>query len=270
MKERLVITWEYQNKYGTGNMKKLHTNFQNNPIDVFKGRKIEIIQGDKIIHLLPEEYARYIEENPGFNEKKIAVNSTAHIDSKIESALKGDIGTDETWPELHMFRFVFSALTNFSGKEIDSRIPVFPFTASLAIDKLRERKNKVFCLTPGVIVLKHMHLVTDYSIMAGVFAILKRNNIDPVLVNNDLLINGKKFFGSLGHTIAPNRVYEEGILTFYYDDDIFRNLPIEYYSRTYHGNKPGEQGITGICNEYPNININRFLEELVDYLGYSM
>lgn len=70
---------------------------------------------------------------------------------------------------------------------------------------------------------------------------------------NDLLINGKKAIGYMG--IKQNGlIAETALITFNYDDVLFKSLLPETFYRK--GFPIGETGITGVINEFPNVDMD--------------
>lgn len=80
------------------------------------------------------------------------------------------------------------------------------------------------------------------------------------ILGNDILLNDKKISGSAMFS-RGGYVFELATITIFYNDDLFQSiLPEKYYLRLANDSS----GITGILNEFPDINVENFYSYAAD------
>jgi len=248
---------------------KLNCTFQTHPVDIDKEQFTDVISGSTYTRLKPSDFKSFVKKTGDVESNYIHTKSNEEMDKKLEKVITGEDVPDKEWRELHIVRMPFAMLTNHSDKKINSDIPEVPLKHIKSIEKFNRLKNKVFCFTPGVILFKQLFCAGDHSVAISIYNVLKNSGIEFEHSGNDFEINGRKFFGCIEHMVTHRKIYGEYMLTFDYDDEIFKNLPYEYYTRSYKDNKVKcNPGITGLLNEYPNLNMNTFLDELLALMGY--
>jgi lipoate-protein ligase A len=121
-----------------------------------------------------------------------------------------------------------------------------------------------------MVLMRQLKLPYKKPLLNIIYDTLIKMGINIELHNNDFEINGKKFLGEVFHLFPDNRVFSEIIMTFDYDDEVFKHLPEKYYKRNYiKGREKVEIGITGVKNEYPDFCINLFFENILKEMKYK-
>lgn len=218
-----------------------------------------------------EEYRKFMMERRGMPARRTRSRDLNNLDDMIDNCIKGKNYTTEEWRRLHIMRFPFNAIINETGKEIKANIPVVPPTSKVHVAYTEaDGRGKAFCYTNGVLGIRQMWSYGEQNLLSAVRQWLIDNGYKNESDSYDCELNGRKFLGTLNVNIRDQYIVSETIFTFDYDDEIFRNLPIEHYSRTYQpGRIAGEPGITGLRNEIPGIDVNAWLTEILRRIGYK-
>jgi len=205
--------------------------------------------------------------------KSMKFNTKFAIDTenKIDSYLEGNSIPPEEWRELLISTSPINILVSNCAEKIEASIPVLNIVSRSGLRKFQEiGKKRVFCFNKGVLIIRQLYVRGDAPAFPVAFNILKSYGIDVKLYGNDIEINGKKVAGVVETYLPDNYIISDLMITYEYDDELFKHLPDEHYSRAYIDGKPeGEQGITGIKNEAPWFDINKFLDEFLIKLGYG-
>lgn len=246
---------------------------------------VDVYTPVSLIYGMPDE--EWVVDSPeDYQEKLIQIRAegkpsptkmrprlSMQIDEKIDRMLAGEKFTDEEWRHLHFVRFPGRASVMNYTKE-DLEIPGIPVVkwetrAYKAYNEV-DGRDKVICLTQGVIMFRHLWKESDPTVLRIVNEILKKQTPKHGGYHGDVELDGKKVFGCINAQVKDGFMATDGILTFDYDETIFSKLPKQFYSRSYHKyKKEGEQGITGLIQEIPGFNINAFMNELIERLGYG-
>jgi hypothetical protein len=249
---------------------KISATFQTEPnLNIYNDCNFDIITGDQILNVSAHEYYKYLKNDP---TKKVVPEPKFSVDAytKLHQCLAGKEFSSEEWQELLMYRFYDNFISCFTDEELpDCKLPITRIKGNQTLNFFKQRKNKMLVFSTGVMVFQYLYSQGDITLVNAMYNALQRNGVDIVINKNDFELKGKKIAGFLDGDVFGNKMYSEGILTFNYDDKIFKNLPAKYYSRTYQGNKKeGEQSITGILNEYPNADINKILTDFLNIIKY--
>lgn len=128
--------------------------------------------------------------------------------------------------------------------------------------------ERVIISTPNTTAITWCHFGTSGKLKELIINGLKNNGVPESSItesNNDILLNGKKIFGTLCFRRA-GFIIEVSVITFYYDDALFKELlPPEYYRNR----ENNDTGITGIENEFPTFDRATFYKTISSDVIYK-
>lgn len=121
--------------------------------------------------------------------------------------------------------------------------------------------KRVAVITPDVFIMVHVRRPGVPSLRASVKRWLKENGIESTFSpdTNDSLVNNKKFMGTQIFMSPTGFNTEFGMMTIYKDEVIFDSILPQRYKKNARGHE-----ITGLCNEFPSLSINKALPGLYD------
>jgi hypothetical protein len=208
-----------------------------------------------------------------------------------------DIKIDD-WYELFIGRSLTPFYVDFTKQETRQRkdyttkkeIPCFDIRSMVEAEKtknqslidMREKWQCLFYYNQGVLLFthcgfsnnpfyNHIDFPIKGNLLRGLVNALKAQGITFTNTGSELEVSDKMFCKYGTYQVKEHMTWEEAYLIMGYDDKEYREaLPIPFYSRT-DGNVcgkvdtvKGQQGLTGLKNEYPDLDTHKFLSTIIE------
>lgn len=211
---------------------------------------------------------------------------------------RGEEINPEDWNELFIGRSLTPFYVDFTKDEtralkdykLKDKTPKFDIrglvkeekTKNQSLIDMREKWQCLFYYNTGVILITHCGFSTNPNydtfekpikgtLIRGIGRALTQAEVKYSNSGSELEINNKMYCKYGQYQVKDNYVWEEAYLIIDYDDKEFKEaLPSMFYSRAAGNvcgrvdNQKGVQGLTGLRNEYPHIDVHEFLKTIIE------